>query len=215
MLGSFQSMPLDEALSAMGEHEFILLSERFRAATPDPLSRLIERSPTPTKLSPAMVTGRQKRRLFATLELDDEEDEDVESFAAKSRRLDPFEVRAQPPRPPPGKKTPPQDSPACLPTRAQQGVLTPCGPTPATETAMEEENVAVAGENCIEGESRLAKTQRLALACGRSVEISWKYDLSDELVGAFCDGQWFGKDELYAASSVLSSISTSPPRTMA
>ena len=51
-------------------------------------------------------------------------------------------------------------------------------------------------------ESRLAKTQRNALAHGRSTHISWQYDNADNLLGAFCDGAWFGVDELLALSTL-------------
>ena len=51
-------------------------------------------------------------------------------------------------------------------------------------------------------ESRLAKTQRTALHAGRTTSLSWQYDVSDTLVGAYCDGQWFGRDELMAISTL-------------
>jgi hypothetical protein len=52
-------------------------------------------------------------------------------------------------------------------------------------------------------ESRLANTQRTALRAGRSTRLSWQYDACDQLTGAFCDGQWFGRSELMALSTVL------------
>ena len=51
-------------------------------------------------------------------------------------------------------------------------------------------------------ESRLAKTQRNALSHGRSTAILWQYDWGDNLLGAFCDGAWFGRDELLALSTL-------------
>lgn len=51
-------------------------------------------------------------------------------------------------------------------------------------------------------ESRLAKTQRTALSAGRSTQLSWQYDNDDQLVGAFCDGQWFGRAELVSCSTL-------------
>lgn len=51
-------------------------------------------------------------------------------------------------------------------------------------------------------ESRLAKTQRTALRAGRSTALSWQYDAKDEMSGAFCDGTFFGRDELLALSTI-------------
>ena len=51
-------------------------------------------------------------------------------------------------------------------------------------------------------ESRLAKTQRNALSNRRSTNINWQYDNADNLQGAFCDGVWFGKEELLALSTI-------------
>ena len=50
--------------------------------------------------------------------------------------------------------------------------------------------------------SRLAKTQRIALSHGRSTQLTWKYNTDDQLIGAYCDSQWFGKDELLACSTL-------------
>ena len=51
-------------------------------------------------------------------------------------------------------------------------------------------------------DSRLAKTQRTALRAGRSSQLSWQYDAADELSGAYCDGHWFGHDELLSCSTL-------------
>lgn len=51
-------------------------------------------------------------------------------------------------------------------------------------------------------ESRLANTQRAALRAGRSTKLSWQYDEKDQLTGAICDGQWFGRAELVALSTL-------------
>ena len=55
------------------------------------------------------------------------------------------------------------------------------------------------GQNTLDNpnnESRLAATQRMAIAAGRDASFAWVYDAADELVGATCDGVWFGKAEL-------------------
>ena len=49
--------------------------------------------------------------------------------------------------------------------------------------------------------SRLAATQMAALRGGRSTLLNWVYSGStSELKGAFCDGIWFGREELLALS---------------
>lgn len=54
----------------------------------------------------------------------------------------------------------------------------------------------------IDVESRLAETQRLALRAGRSTALSWQYDDKDEMVGAFCDGTFFPREELLCLSTL-------------
>ena len=61
-------------------------------------------------------------------------------------------------------------------------------------------------------ESRLAKTQRNALSNRRSTNINWQYDNADNLQGAFCDGVWFGKDELLALDDRVMSVPRWPRR---
>ncbi len=52
-------------------------------------------------------------------------------------------------------------------------------------------------------ESRLAKKQRAALLAGRSTNLRWCYDdATDELKGAYCDGEWFPRAELLALSTL-------------
>ena len=51
-------------------------------------------------------------------------------------------------------------------------------------------------------ESRLAKTQRSALAAGRSSNLSWTYDSREEMTGAWCDGQFFDRTELMSFSTL-------------
>ena len=46
------------------------------------------------------------------------------------------------------------------------------------------------------------KEQRAALHAGRSTALSWQYAKDDTLTGAICDGQWFGRDELLALSTL-------------
>lgn len=49
--------------------------------------------------------------------------------------------------------------------------------------------------------SRLAATQMAALRAGRCTLLKWVYSGStSELKGAFCDGVWFGQEELFALS---------------
>ena len=55
----------------------------------------------------------------------------------------------------------------------------------------------------IDVESRLAATQRAALRAGRKTTLTWRYDdNSSELLGLVCDGQWFGREELLALSTL-------------
>ena len=54
----------------------------------------------------------------------------------------------------------------------------------------------------IDVESRLARTQRNALRAGRSSALKWKYNAQDAMLGAFCDGVWFARDELMALSTL-------------
>ena len=51
-------------------------------------------------------------------------------------------------------------------------------------------------------DSRLAKTQRLALAAGRSTTLKWEYDDKDQLKGVVCDGVWFGREELMSLTTL-------------
>ena len=60
----------------------------------------------------------------------------------------------------------------------------------------------VCAAQVIDVESRLAQTQRAALQAGRSTALKWEYNAKDEMMGAFCDGVWFGRDELMALSTL-------------
>jgi len=53
-------------------------------------------------------------------------------------------------------------------------------------------------------DSRLASVQRNALRHGRSTCLSWRYSEKDEMQGAFCDGVWFGREELLSLSTLSS-----------
>ena len=57
-------------------------------------------------------------------------------------------------------------------------------------------------EYLIDTESRLKATQRVALQNKRSTQLSWLYNDKDEMIGAFCDGQWFARDELMSLSTL-------------
>ena len=54
-------------------------------------------------------------------------------------------------------------------------------------------------------DSRVAKTQRIALREGRSTHLTWRYDKDDQLIGAYCDGTWFDREELMSYSILLPS----------
>ena len=52
-------------------------------------------------------------------------------------------------------------------------------------------------------DSRLAATQRVAHAAGRSSSLKWRYEgTTDELLGAFCDGHWFAITELKSLTTL-------------
>ena len=53
-------------------------------------------------------------------------------------------------------------------------------------------------------DSRLASTQRNALKHGRSTGLSWQYTKEEDMLGAFCDGVWFGREELLSLSTISS-----------
>lgn len=51
-------------------------------------------------------------------------------------------------------------------------------------------------EAVIDAPSRLRDTQEAAIDGDRSSRLSWHYTADDELLGAKCDGVWFGTEEL-------------------
>ena len=76
---------------------------------------------------------------------------------------------------------------------------------PVAELDTEAAEDATHGEydnDTITTECRLKATQQVAMQHGRSTALSWRYDDKDEMSGAFCDGQWFGRDELMSFSTL-------------
>ena len=106
------------------------------------------------------------------------------------------------PSPQPKKRPPPMPGPDSdhvrAPLRTPATALTTHKAIPLTLVARTRLRRQV-----IDVESRLAATQRAALRAGRKTTLTWRYDdNSDELLGLVCDGQWFGREELLALSTL-------------
>ena len=107
-------------------------------------------------------------------------------------------------------KEPPSSNKRPRPTIAKDSdkVRAPLNPVPTTHPPINVWGILSARVLvlCVQvidnAETRLAKTQRTALSSGRSSAIDWRYDKLDQLTGAYCDGKWFGKDELFSCSTL-------------